>query len=387
MKKLIKKACLFCMALGIGLAGSVPVVSARSADVYAQSAKAFVLMEAQSGTIILSGNEDVRLPMASTTKIMTALITLEQPELDTYFTVDPEAIRVEGSSMGLTEGDQVSLYALAGGMLLSSGNDAANSAAVRISGSIPEFAELMNQRAEEIGMENTHFVTPSGLHDEEHYSTAYDMALLAKTALENDRFRELCSSPKAKLNFGSPPFDRWLSNHNRLLSYYDGCIGVKTGFTKKAGRCLVSAAERDGVTLICVTLDDPNDWVDHANLFDYGFSLVQETVLKPDTTELAGNVVGGMADEFRVSAPKDAVVHTVGKPGDITEQILMKPFYYAPVQAGEVVGTVRYLSGDKVLAEVPLTVGEDVEQKITEVEKSFSDRIREWFESLLGKST
>ena len=135
------------MALGIGLAGSVPVVSARSADVYAQSAKAFVLMEAQSGTIILSGNEDVRLPMASTTKIMTALITLEQPELDTYFTVDPEAIRVEGSSMGLTEGDQVSLYALAGGMLLSSGNDAATSAAVRISGSIPEFAELMNQRA------------------------------------------------------------------------------------------------------------------------------------------------------------------------------------------------------------------------------------------------
>lgn len=368
-----------CLAAVIGLVSSSTMVEGVSADSFAASAQAYLLMDASTGSVILSKNENEKLPMASTTKIMTALLTLEQTDLDTYFEVDAEAIRVEGSSMGLTEGDQVSLRALAGGMLLSSGNDAANAAAVRISGSIPAFSEVMNRRAEEIGMKNTHFVTPSGLHDEEHYSTAYDMALLAREALKNDSFRELCSSRKTKLTFGDPPFDRWLSNHNRLLSYYDGCIGVKTGFTKTAGRCLVSAAERDGVTLICVTLNDPNDWTDHANLFDYGFSLIKEVKLTPDTDGMKLDVVGGEANQVTVSAPEEVSVSFLGEEKKIESKVLIRQFCYAPIEQGDVVGKICYQSGDTVLAEVPLTAGESIERRVTEVELSFTDRIKAWF--------
>ncbi len=132
----------------------------------------------------------------------------------------------------------------------------------------------MNERAQQIGMEQTNFVTPSGLDAQDHYSTAYDMALLAREAIRNEDFLSICSQTKITTEYGNPPYKRTLTNHNRLLSLYEGAIGVKTGFTKKAGRCLVSAAQRDGVTLICVTLNAPDDWNDHSALFDYGFSQV-----------------------------------------------------------------------------------------------------------------
>ena len=180
--------------------------------------------------------------MASTTKIMTALLTLEQGGLDDYFQVDSDAIRVEGSSMGLQEGDSVSLRALAYGMLLASGNDGANAAAVRIAGSIPAFVERMNARAAEIGMADTRFATPSGLDDPGHYSTAYDMALLAREALQSPLFAEICAQSKAVVQYGNPPYNRWLTNHNRLLREYPGTIGVKTGFTKASGRCQIGRA-------------------------------------------------------------------------------------------------------------------------------------------------
>ena len=226
---------------------------------YQTKAKAAVLMDAQTGRVLFAQNAGLRLPMASTTKIMTALLTLEQGGLDNYFQVDSDAIRVEGSSMGLQEGDSVSLRALAYGMLLASGNDGANAAAVRISGSIPAFVERMNARAAEIGMADTRFATPSGLDDPGHYSTAYDMALLAREALQNPLFAEICAQSKAVVQYGNPPYNRWLTNHNRLLREYPGTIGVKTGFTKASGRCLVSCAERDGVRLIAVTLGCPDD--------------------------------------------------------------------------------------------------------------------------------
>ena len=198
--------------------------------------------------------------------------------------------------MGLREGDSVSLNGLATGMLLASGNDAANAAAVKIAGSIEKFSGLMNQKAKELGMENSHFVTPSGLPNDDHYSTAADMALLARHALQNERFAAICTKSSAKLSFGNPPFDRWLYNHNRLLEDYPGCIGIKTGFTKKAGRCLVSAARRDGVTLICVTLSDPNDWRDHAALLDTGFAQTEKRELSVSTQDISLDVVGGMQD-------------------------------------------------------------------------------------------
>ena len=237
------------------------------------SAKAAILIDAQTGTVIAEKNEKQRLPMASTTKIMSALLLLESGGLDTPFRVDNEAIMVEGSSMGLCEDDIVTKRALCYGMLLPSGNDAANQTAVTLAGSTEKFAEMMNQRAEKIGLKDTNFVTPSGLHNENHYSTAYDMAMLTREALRNDDFREICGTKRAKLKFGNPPYERWLVNTNKLLTMYDCCIGVKTGFTDEAGRCLVSAAEKNGVTLICVTLNASDDWNDHKKMYDYGFSV------------------------------------------------------------------------------------------------------------------
>lgn len=368
---------LFCMLPYF----SAVIVCSEGTGSPGTSAQAYLLMDADSGKVLAQRDAQTALPMASTTKIMTALITLEQRNLDEYFVVDSDAIRVEGSSMGLTEGDQVSLRALAYGMLLSSGNDAANAAAVRISGSIEKFTKLMNRRAKEIGMNNTSFVTPSGLHDEQHYASAYDMALLAKEALQNKDFLEICSSAKAKVCFGNPPFDRWLSNHNRLLRYYDGCIGVKTGFTKAAGRCLVSAAERDGVRLICVTLNDPNDWMDHTALFDYGFSLVREQTVAPELSEKSVPVVGGTAQQVSVVSPSPGVIRTIGENQQITQQVVHNPFCYAPVMEGDVVGNVNFLVEGRIVASVPLVAGETVERNITEI----IPPKKHWWETLWEK--
>ncbi|MBP1549768.1 MAG: D-alanyl-D-alanine carboxypeptidase, partial [Oscillospiraceae bacterium] len=237
-------------------------INANAVSINNISAESYVLIDAQTGTIIASDNEFKERPMASTTKIMTTLLLLESGNLDEEFKVDNAAIRVEGSSMGLCEDDIVTKRSLCYGMMLPSGNDAANQTAVLLAGNATEFAKMMNERAEKIGLKNTNFVTPSGLHDENHYSTAYDMALLTREALNNSYFREICGKQRVKIRFGNPPYERWLVNTNKLLYLYEYCIGVKTGFTDEAGRCLVSAAEKDGVTLIAVTLNAPNDWQD-----------------------------------------------------------------------------------------------------------------------------
>ncbi len=352
------------------------------------SAKGYILMEASSGKILAAKEEHEKRPMASTTKIMTALLTLEQDGLDDFFQVDNDAIMVEGTSMGLLEDDQVTLRTLAYGMLLSSGNDAANLAAVKISGSIEKFAEKMNARAEQIGMKDTHFVTPSGLHDEEHYSTPYDMALLAREALKNDDFAEICGQKKAKLTYGNPPYTRWLSNHNKLLDYYEGCIGMKTGFTKKAGRCLVSAAERDGITLICVTLNASNDWQDHTKLFDYGFSVVERQKVPVDLSQTTFPVVGGVKDEVGVTLSEDLyAVLSQEELQNASQQILRNPFCYAPVQEGDTVGRLQLVYDGKVVAEETLVAAETIEQKQVDlsVQKSIWERIKGFFQKMFQR--
>lgn len=352
------------------------------------SAKAAVLIEADTGRVLFEKNKDQQLSMASTTKIMTALLTLEAGNLDEVFTVDEKAIQVEGSSMGLQKGDQASLRTLACGMLLPSGNDAANAAAVRIAGSLNEFASMMNRRAEMIGMKNTHFVTPSGLDDEQHYSTAYDMALLARVALGNSAFRDLCSRNIAKVEFGNPPYERWLKNHNRLLVEYDGAIGVKTGFTKKSGRCLVSAAERDGVRLIAVTLNAPNDWQDHANLFNYGFNDVKPHKYEVKYEDIRLTVVGGEKEQLPVIPLSETMVNVEQKDlSKITQKVLLDPFYYAPIEAGSAVGEIElYLDGEKV-GTCTLIAKESVERKITEIKISFWEKVKLWFQDIWNQIT
>ncbi len=313
---------------------------------YAVDAAAAIVIEAKTGTILFEQNASTQLSMASTTKIMTALLTLEQPNVTEMFEVDSTAIMVEGSSMGLVAGDFVSLYALAGGMLTASGNDAANAAAVKIAGSNQDFALLMNQRAASIGMENTNFVTPSGLDDDLHYSTAYDMALLAREALQNSDFAELCGSTSARLHYGNPPYDRTLSNHNKLLSYYTYCIGVKTGYTKKSGRCLVSAAEKDGVTLIVVTLNCGDDWNIHQSLYEQNFPKVSTQSIPAQDITLP--VTGGTATSTTASTSGQfdyiCIENTVQ---NVESYIIADNFLYAPIKEGDKVGEiVYYINGE-----------------------------------------
>ncbi|MBR4555765.1 MAG: D-alanyl-D-alanine carboxypeptidase [Ruminococcus sp.] len=334
-------------ALAVSAFVPVPAASSPGAVPPTVSAKGCVVIDSLSGDVLFSCNENERLPMASTTKIMSAYIALREPGLDTPFTVDSEAIKVEGSSMGLREGDTVTLRDLVCGMLLPSGNDAANAAAVRISGSIPAFVGRMNACAEELGLKDTHFVTPSGLDDytDEHYSTALDMARLTRAALRLDSFREICSQKTVCLEIGDKPEKRWLTNTNRLLSQCGGCIGVKTGFTDKAGRCLVSACEREGVTLICVTLNDRDDWRDHSVLYDYCFSQLESVQLTPKREEyVIPSAVRG-DEPVRAVGESAQVLLPAGAAARLRRVTLIAPFTYG-TSAGEQVGrTDFYLDG------------------------------------------
>lgn len=341
MKKTVALITTFLVAVCFGFCGDFSV------SAVSDSAKASVVIDAFTGEIIYSKNCDEKLSMASTTKIMTALLLCEYGNLDREIKVTKEMVTVEGSSMGLLPDDTVTLRGLLYGMMLPSGNDAANSTAFVVGGSIEKFVELMNKKADMLGLKNTHFVTPSGLDADGHYTTAYELALLAAYALNNADFKAAAQSNSAVLYYGNEPYRRTLTNHNKLLKSYDGLIGVKTGFTKKSGRCLVTAAERDGKRIVAVTLNDPNDWEDHKNLLDYGFSQLITTNLDIVEKVLRICVVGGNKMDVNVNIPQVSV-NTVGEK-EITYEISSTPFLYAPIKKGQRVATLNvYADGDLI---------------------------------------
>lgn len=340
------------------------------------SAQCAAVIHMDTGEVLFMKNGDERRAMASTTKIMTALLTLEEAAVENReVEITREMVLVEGSSMGLREGDCLTLRDLAVGMLTVSGNDAANSAAIAISGSREAFVERMNQRAQELGLENTHFETPSGLDGETHYSTALDMAKLAAAAMQNPDFAAIAGSKTAKVTFLSPEKTVTYQNHNKLLSLYEGCTGVKTGYTKKAGRCLVSAAERDGVRLVAVTLNAPDDWNDHAALLDYGFSKM--TTLTFDESNYSCKVPVAGVGEITACGSSEAVTAAlpVSQQGAVRRVVELERFLYAPIKKGEQVGTVRYLLGERTIAELPLLAAENA---------SLPQRNPSWWERVLA---
>ena len=373
---MIKRALSLVLALWLALFS----VTAFADEANFGSAKGAVLIEVASGRVLLEQNCHERLPNASTTKIMTALITLEQSELDTPFIVDSDAIKVEGSSMGLTEGDEVTLRTLAWGMLLSSGNDAANAAAVKIAGSIDAFCDLMNQKAAELGMKDTHFSSPSGLESGEHYTTAYDMALLAREALKNDDFALMTRSKSAKLYYGNPPYHRWLTNHNRLLWQNEDCIGIKTGFTKKAGRCLVSAAEREGLTLIAVTLNCPDDFNIHHAVCDAAFEKLKFVSFEDMLGQLSVPVTGSVEQRVAVKPLwQPGAFLTEQESGHVKFCITMQPFIYAPADEGSIVGEAKLLLDDTTLSVTPLVTAQQRPSRFPE-RRSVIQRVKDFFE-------
>ncbi len=246
------------------------VVSENSPSFSGDSSYSSCLIDAKSKAILYGKNQNVRLPMASTTKIMTCLVVLDTLPLDKIVTVDKRAVGIEGSSMYLFENEKITVENLLYGLMLSSGNDAATALALECCGSIEDFANLMNSKAKEIGLIDTHFTNPHGLDNENHYTTSYELALISAKALENETFKKIVSTKTHYMTTSSGTV-RYLTNHNRLLSSFDGAIGVKTGFTKRSGRCLVSAAQRENETYIAVTLGDGNDWNDHKNMLTFAF--------------------------------------------------------------------------------------------------------------------
>ena len=349
------------LGLSLCLVGALcPVAQAAGPEVSAQSA---VVLTADTGTVLFEKDGHTPRPVASTTKIMTALLALEaaQEQGDPLVDITQEMVAVEGSSMGLQAGDSISLTGLAAGMLLASGNDAANAAALYLDGSLESFAARMNQRAAALGMEDTHFVTPSGLDGEDaqglgHLSTAYDMALLARAALEDQAFRQLCSSPSLAVEFAEPVKRVTYTNHNKLLTQYQGCVGVKTGFTKEAGRCLVSAAERDGALLIAVTLNAPNDWQDHTALLDYGFSQMEPYQLAGGAVRLTVPVVGSPVEAMSLRGSNGGeVTLPLGQGAQVERVVRVPKFLYAPVEAGEQVGEICWYLEGQLLGSAPLT--------------------------------
>lgn len=327
---------------------------------FSVSAKAAVVLNGDTGEVLTAKNADERLPMASTTKIMTAFLLCEAGGLDRTLPVSAEMVRVEGTSMGLMPGDIVSRRDLLYGMLLASGNDAANAAAVCLGGTAERFVGMMNEKAVSLGLANTHFVTPSGLDADGHYTTARELALLTRAALKNADFAAAAAAKSITLCYGNPPCRRTLVNHNRLLKSYDGLIGVKTGFTKKAGRCLVTAAKRDGKFVIVVTLNDPDDWRDHTALLDAGFSALRVIVCQPPADRLTLPVTGGRKN--RLLLPLDPLAAAVSDTGEpVTCRILLPRFVYAPVRAGEQLGTVVYYRGGTEIKSAALRAPESVE--------------------------
>lgn len=279
---------------------SVPLIYSDRAPALSEavSARSAVLIDASSGAVLFEKNSSERLPMASTTKIMTALIILEKMQLDEVVSVPKEAILVEGSSIYLCENEEITVETLLYGLLLESGNDAAHTLAVACSGSIEAFADEMNKKATRLGLQNTSFKNPHGLTAEGHYTTAYELARITAEAMKNPVFCKIVSTQKMLAPSLDGELTRLFLNHNKLLKYYDGAVGVKTGYTEAAGRCLVSAAEKNGMRFIAVTLNDRDDWDDHCNILNFAFENFK-------TIEIAEqNEFGVYIDGLRYSNPE-----------------------------------------------------------------------------------
>lgn len=327
----------------------------------AYSAVSYCLYDPILKKVLASSNMNNKMAMASTTKIMTALIACEICDLDKELEVTDEMIAVEGSSIGVQVGDVISYRCLLYGLMLESGNDAALCIAVGISGSAKSFAVLMNKKAKEIGLKNTSFVTPNGLDDENHYSTAFDMAKLGGCAMQNELFSKIVGTKKYKAVYNNGESFRTYYNHNRLLSVLDGAEGIKTGFTKKAGRCLVSSCKRNGVRLIAVTLKAGDDWNDHKSLYDFGFKQYQQVSL-PKVNKYI-KIAGKQYREIKVESEEKSIYFYDGLYSYIKTKVYLPKFLYPPIKKGDTVGYIEYIYNRSVIATANIKSLENISVK------------------------
>lgn len=325
------------------------------------SAGSAVIIDADSGSVLFAQNADERRGMASTTKIMTALVVLETLSPDTVVEVAPDAVGVEGSSLYLKAGEKLTVKDLLYGLMLESGNDAAVALAIACDGSTDKFADRMNARAESLGLTDTQFANPHGLSAEGHYTTARELALITAEALKNEMFREIVSTCKMQIPYDGVPDARYLTNHNPLLDKYDGMIGVKTGWTTADGKCFVTAAEQDGLTLIAVSLGDTGISATHKAMLDYGFASFESMTLSLDAP-LIVSAVGGDASELRVTQ-KEPLTVCLPKGESAVVSVETAPFVYAGTPLGTAVGRVSFAWNGIPLGSVPLVTADEIPVK------------------------
>ena len=334
------------------------------------SAKSAILIDLDERNILYQKNAKERMAMASTTKIVTALVACELLECSATVKIPYEATGIEGSSVYLQAGERLTVEQLLYALLLESANDAAVALAIVAAGSIEKFAEKCNEKAYALGLRDTNFTNPHGLYDENHYTTAYDLAILSAEALKNPTIAKICASKRGEIPLNATVENplgegtRYLKNHNKMLSMYEGAIGLKTGFTKKSGRCLVSAAKRDDLTLIAVTLNAPDDWRDHTVMLDFGFERFERRVIfLPNEFSYSFPLSNGESDFVKITnlsqiaivTPKSAPMHTY------TVEACFR-FAVAPLEKGRIIGKLCVSLNNKTYTSTLICV-EDVAVK------------------------
>ena len=350
-------------------------LSALASEPFTVDAKGAALIDAETGALLFGQNENLMLAMASTTKVMTALLALEGAPLDTPVTAGPNAHGVPGTSMYLSEGETLSMEHMLYGLMLRSGNDAAVAVAEAVSGSVAQFAERMNERALELGAD-AHFVNPHGLDSDCHCASALGLARIMREAMKNPDFRLITGTQRKIVPWIGNEYSRVLENKNHLLKTYAGATGGKTGYTRKAGRCLVFSAERDGLSLIGAVLNCPTWFDTAARLLDYGFENFRtERALEAGAAVGVIEVRGGMRPTVALVAgtPLTATVSI----GSAVETVLELPERVdAPVNAGQIIGTAKLLCGGEILARCDIVAASDVQRR--DFARGFRRFLRRW---------
>ncbi|MDA3128648.1 D-alanyl-D-alanine carboxypeptidase family protein [Aliibacillus thermotolerans] len=359
---------------------STPSLQAEEKEINV-SGRSAVLIEQESGRVLFGKEEHVKRKIASITKVMTAILAIESGKLDEYTTVSYEASGVEGSSLYLKPGEKILLRDLVYGLMLRSGNDAAVAIAEAVGGSVDGFVYLMNEKAKEIGMKNTQFTNPHGLDDgDKHYSTAYDMALLTQYAMRDDTFREISGTTYYESPQEGESWNRQWRNKNKLLtSLYEYCTGGKTGYTKSAGRTLITTAEKEGMSLIAVTLDAPSDWNDHIRLFEWGFSTFEIYELTKKNEKLTNKQLHHRLDGTLFLQEAFHYPLKENETERLRRKIIMKERMEQKKQIAPV-GEMKWYIGDEWIGTQTIYLERDTTKKQSLVHTWF-----EWFQRLLGR--
>ncbi len=337
------------------------------------SAQAYALVDADSGELLYGKNEHVRLGMASTTKIMTAIVAIELCDTETVVSIPESAVGIEGSSIYLKKNEELSVKELLYALLLESANDAACAIAITVSGSLDAFVSEMNSKAALLGLGDTHFANPHGLSDPMHYTTAYDLSILMSYCMRNEEFAEITGTKKLSLPGSDSSYSRLLVNHNKLL-FQDGICGGKTGFTKKTGRCLVTFGEKEGVRLCAATLNAPSDWNDHKQLYTLGYTLYKHKELEhsgiiPEVAHVCGGINGSQVNLYL----KNDISAVLRNNVELDRIVELKRFYHAPISEGDVLGRVCYYNGDILVCTSDIVAMNSIEKK--EYKKSFFRKV------------